>query len=75
MEPNDVATIFGPLLIVKDSPYEDQAFQVLTILLESLPSEDLQPSPNSTATLSSLPLSPEGQTKHRFPRIMTKKQT
>ena len=61
MRPNEVATIFAALLISKDSPYEEQAYQVLTTLLENLPSEDLQPSPNSSATLSSLPLSPKGK--------------
>ena len=61
MRANEVATIFTPLLISKDSPYEEQAFQVLTTLLENLSSEDLQPSPNSSATLSSLPLSPKGK--------------
>ena len=66
MNASEASTIFAPLLIARDSPYEEQAIQVLINLLENLPNEELQPSPNSTATLSSLPLSPKGKPSFNF---------
>ena len=66
MNASEAATIFAPLLIARDSPYEEQAIQILINLLENLPNEELQPSPNSTATLSSLPLSPKGKPSFNF---------
>ena len=66
MNVSEAATIFAPLLIARDSSYEEQAIQVLVTLLENLPNEELQPSPNSTATLSSLPLSPKGKPSFNF---------
>ena len=66
MNASEAAAIFAPLLIARDSPYEEQAMQVLITLLENLPNEELQPSPNSTATLSSLPLSPKGKPSFNF---------
>ena len=48
------ADVFSPLVVARESQYEGHAHQVLTSLLDSIPADQLAPSPGSTATLSSM---------------------